>query len=364
MRKHYLDNIRWMTVVIVVIYHVIYMYNGVQPFGVIGAFRDVQYQDIFQYITYPWFMALLFAVAGMSARYYLENHTVKEFVKSKNLKLLIPSTISCFVFWWILGYYNMMIGGAFETLAIPENVPSVIRAVIMWIIMSLSGTGVLWFIQMLWFFSMILAFIKKFEKGTLYEKTTKCNAIILILCTVPCFLFAQILNTPVVTVYRFGIYGFCYFMGYFVFAHEEVTDRLVKIKYILLAASVILGATYTVKFFGQNYAAEPVINNVIAMSFCWIMILTVLACTKSWFNFETPFTKWMNKKSWGLYIFHYLPLAMTAFYLKKFVPDCPAIVCYILVAIAAFSGAFILNEVISRTPFLRWCVLGIKKPKK
>ena len=31
-RKLYLDNIRWMTVVLVVIYHVVYMFNGVQPF--------------------------------------------------------------------------------------------------------------------------------------------------------------------------------------------------------------------------------------------------------------------------------------------------------------------------------------------
>ena len=34
-RRIYLDNIRWITVCIVVIYHVIYMYNGIQPFGVI-----------------------------------------------------------------------------------------------------------------------------------------------------------------------------------------------------------------------------------------------------------------------------------------------------------------------------------------
>ena len=44
-RKLYLDNIRWMTVVLVVIYHVVYMYNGVQPFGVIGPFRERQLQD-------------------------------------------------------------------------------------------------------------------------------------------------------------------------------------------------------------------------------------------------------------------------------------------------------------------------------
>lgn len=46
-RKLYLDNIRWMTVVLVVIYHVVYMFNGVQPFGVIGPFRSISYRIAF-----------------------------------------------------------------------------------------------------------------------------------------------------------------------------------------------------------------------------------------------------------------------------------------------------------------------------
>ncbi|MFR7383075.1 MAG: hypothetical protein ACLUTO_00060 [Anaerostipes sp.] len=50
-RRIYLDNIRWVTVCIVVIYHVIYMFNGVQPFGVIGAFEKHQLQDAFQYLV-------------------------------------------------------------------------------------------------------------------------------------------------------------------------------------------------------------------------------------------------------------------------------------------------------------------------
>ena len=28
MRRHYLDNIRWATVALVVVYHVLFMYNG------------------------------------------------------------------------------------------------------------------------------------------------------------------------------------------------------------------------------------------------------------------------------------------------------------------------------------------------
>ena len=39
--------------------------------------------------------------------------------------------------------------------------------------------------------------------------------------------FAQILNTPAVTVYRFGIYGFAFFMGYFLFSHDNITDILI-----------------------------------------------------------------------------------------------------------------------------------------
>ena len=57
-RKYYLDNIRWITVVIVVLYHVIYMYNAEGIPGVCGKITDleVQYFDVFQYIVYPWFM--------------------------------------------------------------------------------------------------------------------------------------------------------------------------------------------------------------------------------------------------------------------------------------------------------------------
>ena len=53
MRRLYMDNIRWMTVVLVVLYHVIYMFNGIETFGVIGPFSRVQYQDTYQYLAYP-----------------------------------------------------------------------------------------------------------------------------------------------------------------------------------------------------------------------------------------------------------------------------------------------------------------------
>ena len=174
MRKLYIDNIRWITVVLVVLYHVIYMFNGIETFGVIGPFSDVQYQDAFQYIVYPWFMLLLFVISGMSARYELEHRSEKEFIKKRTGKLLVPSTLGLLVFWWILGYYNLLISGGLEEMAaVPKPV--------LFIIMAVSGIGPLWYIQMLWIFSVLLVWIRRVEKDRLWKLGEKADVPFLVL---------------------------------------------------------------------------------------------------------------------------------------------------------------------------------------
>ena len=75
-RKHWIDNLRWATVLLVLFYHVIYFYNNKGVFGGIGGFGDYpecrQYQDIVMYILYPFFMPLLFILAGIGSRYALQ----------------------------------------------------------------------------------------------------------------------------------------------------------------------------------------------------------------------------------------------------------------------------------------------------
>jgi len=351
-----LDNIRWITVCLVVIYHVVYMFNGVTVYGVIGPFAEPQYQDGLQYLLYPWFMLLLFIVAGMCSRYYLESHTLKEFIRSRTRKLLVPSTLGLLAVGWIQGYINMAISGAFATF--PEDIPGIA----MYFIMVLSGTGVLWFIQLLWIFSMLLAVIKRFETGRLYELTRGAGLAALILLVVPVYLSGLVLNMPVVSVYRFGIYGLAFFLGYFVFAHDEVTERLSARGVPLLIAAAALGAAYLLLHFGDNYAVMPVVNCVPAVAYGWAACLAILGCMKRWGNTRTKFSAFLSRRSFGLYVFHYLPLSATAYTLHQYAP-LPALPSYLAAAFAAFSGSFILYELVSRVPILRWCVLGLGREK-
>ena len=68
----------------------------------------------------------------------------------------------------------------------------------------------------------------------------------------------------------------------------------------------------------------------------------------------------MTKCSYGLYVFHYLPLSASAYLLTKYA-DLPPILIYLIVLICGFTGGIILWEIMSRIPFIRWAVLGIKK---
>ena len=351
MRKIYIDNIRWITVVLVVIYHVIYMFNGVETHGVIGPFAKVQYQDVYQYIVYPWFMLLLFVVSGMSSRFYLNNHSGKDFIKSRTKKLLVPSTIGLFVFWWIMGYYNMLIGGAFESMS---SVPKPV----LFLVMAVSGTGVLWYIQLLWIFSMLLLLIRKIEKDTLYAVCEKVNVPVLIGLVFVIWVSAQILNTPIIVVYRFGIYGVGFLFGYFIFSHDRVMEKLEKWWLAFLIVAFVIGIIFTVTYWGAPYAEHEVLDTFLCNLYSWIMVLAVLSFMKKWGNFENSFSRFMNRKSWGLYLFHYLALAVSAWYLHIYT-TLPAIVMYLCVGVAAFIGAFVLYEIISRIPVLRWCVCGV-----
>lgn len=118
MRKHWIDNLRRVTVLSVLLYHVIYFFNNKGVFGGMGGFGTFpeiqQYQDIVMYILYPRFMPLLFLLAGISARYALQKHSGKEWFKARSRKLLVPATIGLLVFQRMTGYFNTQVSAVVQ----------------------------------------------------------------------------------------------------------------------------------------------------------------------------------------------------------------------------------------------------------
>lgn len=357
MRKHYLDNLRWGTVLIVMVYHVFYIFNAEGVPGGIGPFAEVQYQDALMYFVYPWFMVLLYLIAGISARYALQKQTPREFFRARTRKLLVPSTLGLFVWHWLSGWlYITRVGGDTS-----GDIPAALR----YPIAAVSGTGPLWFIQLLWVFSLLLLLVRKLDKDErFYELCGKAALPVLLALFLPVWGAAQILNAPVVTTYRFGVYFAAFLLGYFVFAHDAVQERLAKAWLPLLAAATAAGVAYTVYFFGRNYAADACLKHLFTNAYLWLMALALLGAGKARWDTASPFADYMTRSEFGLYVVHYVIALYACWGLKTF--TALPVVCVYLLAIAAtllLSPA--VYELLRRIPVIRLLLFGVRpKPDK
>jgi len=379
-RKHWIDNLRWVTVLLVLFYHVFYFYNNKGVFGGVGGFGEYpeykQYQDIVMYILYPWFMMLLFMVAGISSRYALDKQTSKQFVKSRTLKLLVPATIGLFVFQWMTGYFNTQVAalaqGTDLFAGIPDEVPNGIKNIIKYFAYSLSGIGPLWFIQDLWVFSLLIVLIKKLDKNDRFWRWCgKANLPVIILLGVLVWLASQALimnprdDSPdgLYNLYKPLTYFVPFLMGYFVFSHDKVQDCVEKMHLPMLICAVVACVALCWTGWGKNNTDPQFLSGWLNCLYAWLMILAMLGCFKAWFNKTNRFTTYMTKSSFGVYVLHYLVIGSLGYMMKMYTSLAPWMQ-YVILFVAVMTIPFALYEIIKRIPFIRWCVLGIKKKSR
>ena len=129
------------------------------------------------------------------------------------------------------------------------------------------------------------------------------------------------------------------------------------------ALSIAFSAVYFFVQHGMNYADKPVNRGALYTASAYFGSLALLAGMARFGDFRNAFTSWMSRHSFGLYVFHYLGISSTALWIAK--PNLlPPAAVYVLSLAAGFVFGYGLYALISRIPFFRWAVLGIRKEKK
>ncbi len=371
MRKHWIDNLRWVTVLLVLLYHVVYFYNNKGVFGGIGGFGDgPQYQDVLMYVLYPWFMPLLFLLAGIGSRYALDKQSAKTWFRSRTRKLLVPSTIGLLVFHWMTGYFNTAVAAR---LGVFDGVPAVVK----YFIMAFSGIGPLWFVQDLWLFSLILLLIRwgvhgctpeprKAHKGV--HGGTPLRVGVLVLLGVLLWAGEQTLvfhprpesADGLWNLYKPAFYLIPFLLGYFVFSRDEVQATLGKYWIALMSVAVASGICLVVTTFGQDNTTPQYLASPLNCFYGWLMCLAMMGWFKAKFDKTGTFASYMTRSSFGLYIVHYLVVASLGYMMKTYT-QLPPVAMYIILTVAVFTLSPLLYEGLRRIPFVRWCLFGEKK---
>lgn len=362
-RKKWIDNLRWITILVVVVFHVFYYYNNIGTVAMFnrleanpaveGAKASYTFAGVLQYAVYQWFMLLLFVVSGICAKYTLQKKTLKQFMKARVRKLLVPSTLGVITIQWIGGW---IISNNFLNSDGAQAVPGFVK----YIISVFSGIGALWFCHILFVACCVLALIKVIDKSckleSLGEKSNIFAAAALVIVMIGA---AKILNIKLVPTYRFAYDTMAFLFGYYVFSSEKLLGQLKKYGWICLIIGIGFAVPYYMNSYGILYSDSSVQNNWISIVHAWFTMMGILGIAQTIFEFENKFSVYMNKVNWGIYVNHILVMIVLNTLLKPIVMDIPVPVVYIIELVVTLPVSIGLWEILKRIPVIKYVLYGL-----
>ena len=354
-RRHDLDAIRGITILIVVVYHVFYMFNSSGLPSQVPNGYGIHALDVVAAFPYPWFMLVLFVVAGISMRYALAHRTPRQFMGERVRKLIVPLIGG----WALLGWVIPLVQTRFPLPG--SQLPFAEKLFAMYIPIAM---GVLWFLLVLFIASLVVLLFHAIDRhDRLYALAGRMPLWMLVLLVIPVWGSSMILNAPMVTTFRFGIYIFGTLLGYIVFSHPDVTARLKKAAIWLLGGAIVLGVLYAWTFWGQNWGDYPVLEQPLTNAYAWVAVLGILGGAARWLDRNGRFIDWLRTHSFPIYVVHYEFVALGAWLLVKFL-GAPMPWSYLLLLVFVAVATFVFIEITMRIPGLRFVLYGMGHPRQ
>lgn len=354
MRKYYLDNLRFIFILLLFPYHTVMIYNDFgENFYIRG--ESNAFLSKFIIITYPWFMPLLFVIAGISTYYALQKRTNKQYIKERVNKLLIPFISGILLLVPIQTYFAERFHNNYQGSYFYQYVLFFTKST------DLSGyTGGftpahLWFIIYLFIISLIaLVFITLYKRSKYKINPEKITLVLII----PLFVVNAIMSLVLdISGKSIGEFLSLFLMGYFILSQDQVLDKLEKVKWYLLTSLILLTIVHLIFQYVLDFNSGNIFG-LFEKLLSWIGILTFLAMGKSYLNFRNKVTDYLSKSSFPVYILHQSCLVFVAFYIFKLTSN-----IYYQVPLIIFLTlllTYLVYEILKRIKYLRF-IFGIKK---
>lgn len=309
MRKYYIDNLRNMTILLLFPVHTFMIWNN---FG--SGFYIWQEENRLLstciVLVNPWFMPILFVLAGMSARYALEIRTPSQFIRQRVCKLLLPFIAGIIVLvpfqtLYARKYFDGYRGDFFDNWRYFFSH-----------LTDFSGydgaftPGHLWFLAFLFLISMLALILFHFVP---YERIVswveKVSAVGIFFFFVPIWLMYYIGNY---NGYSFGKDFALYLVGYYVLSNETVIERLGTSIRWLAGLCLIAAVSLAMLYYNFSYYGDFLVNVM-----GWNTILVLLVFGKRFLNKKTRFTEFFNETSYSIYLLHQSVLVALAYYIVR-----------------------------------------------
>ena len=300
MRKYYIDNLRWATILLLFPYHTAMIYND---WGENFYVRSIPVAPISGFIiaSYPWFMPLLFVVSGIGSYWALQKRSPTVYLKERLLKLFLPLVLGVLFIVPVQTYYAERFHNGYTGSYWGQYQLFFSKYT------DLTGytggftMGHLWFLWYLFLISVLaLPLMHYYLKGTRRLNLQKLSLPVLL-----CLFVLPLIATPILDFSgkSLGRFFVLFLMGFFVFSHEAVENLLEQHRWPLFFSFLLLTTAKLTSYFAFQFR-DGIAVGVLDAMVMWVAILAFLGMAKRYFNQSSSVFRFLSKSSFGIYLLH------------------------------------------------------------
>ena len=357
MRKHYIDNIRCLIILLLIPYHAAQAFNTWGELNYYLFYPDKAISSLIVFCS-PFYMPVMFLLAGISTRYALNKRTYGQFVIERVKRLIIPFVFGTLFFCPIMAYIGDKTNCGYDGSLFAHYKIFFTK----WTDLSGFdggfGVGQFWFLYFLFVISIACLGIIALSK-LIFKKERAGNlpfwALCLFVIPLP-FLY----DFLVVGGKSFAEYLYVYLIGYYVLSNDVLLEKTEKYRYVSLAVGVIAGVADVYMFIwsGKDFGAV----NTVAKAFTeWFMILALIGIGKRVLDRSGKIAEYLSQRSFLIFSIHFLWIVLFQYWLSGVVSD-NTFLAYFVPVLCAFPATFACAEIAYRIPFLSF-LMGAK-PKR
>ena len=328
-RKYFIDNLRVMMILLLFPFHAALPFDGGEFGGFFVWIHRNAVLHAFVTFVYPWFMSLLFVLAGISAHFSLRKRSPAAFFLERTKKLLLPLVLGLLFLVPVQSYvadlyFNGYQGSYFSHLAVFFTRFTDFT--------GYDGTFTpshLWFILYLYPFSLLLLLFTRLPLGKYRLCRLYLPYPLLLLLFLPEYLFLPVLN---ITAKSVGQHFFLFLAGYLIFSREEELYEIMRGRKVSLVLFLISGTLYTMLWCGYSYAGAWM--PLLYLFFGWCGILTFTGYGMKYMNRRTCLSSFFSRISFSLYLFH-MPVEVVTLYMLAKITRADSVL-FILTALISF----------------------------
>lgn len=348
MRKNYIDNLRWIIIFLLIPYHAAMAWN------VWGEPNYIYFETnsiISSFIVFlsPYFMPLMFLIAGISTKFSLQKRTFGQYVMERFKKLMIPFVFGTILIIPLMTYIADKFNYGYKGDLFAHYSVFFTRFT------DLTGSdggfsvGQFWFILYLFLISCISVGIILLQRKIMPKNDIGIPLIFICLLGLPLPFFSELLSIGGKSLAE---YTYIFIVGYYIFSNDAVISKTEKYKWAFLCIGLTATVLNVYMFIWSD--TQYTLPNIIAKYVSeWFMIIALLGIGKRYLNFSGKASKYMSQISFAFYFFHFIWVVLFQYILFN-ICGSNTFLLYAIPVLFAYIATFLCCEIYRRvTIFLK-----------